>query len=95
MGILGGADRRCWHSDLAGGIDGHGMTKGDSMAHKSKAPSTVVPGTELGYIISMLKVASEYHLEAEVVLELCNTLRQAPDTRIDRAAFDALSEWDL
>ncbi len=43
----------------------------------------------------MLKVASEYHLEAEVVWELCDTLQQSPGMSIEDAAFDALCEWDL
>lgn len=57
--------------------------------------ATIPKKTELELIASMLEVASECGLEAEVVLELCNTFRQASDTTMARATMDAMVEWDL
>lgn len=51
--------------------------------------------SEFDAIRAMLEAAAEYHLEAEVVWELCDTLREIPDMSIEDAAFDALCEWDL
>lgn len=62
---------------------------------KPKAPSTVAPSTELEYIVSMLKAASEYNLESEVVSALCNIVRDDPHMCLEQATFWALAEWDL
>lgn len=67
------------------------------MAGEMTAPESVVlkKSSEFESIEAMLEAAAEYHLEAEVVWELCDRLRKIPDMRIEDAAFDALCEWDL
>lgn len=46
-------------------------------------------------IEALLEAASEYHLEAEVVWELCKALKEIPGISIEDAAFRAFCEWDL
>lgn len=69
------------------------------MKRKPKAPSTVAKSArgslELDQIEGMLKVASEYKLEAEVVWALCDTIKMDPDISLEDATFQALAEWDL
>lgn len=50
---------------------------------------------ELDYIDTMLKAASEYGLEAEVVWAFYDCVRQTPGIDIGQATFEALAEWDL
>lgn len=50
---------------------------------------------ELSWIEATLKAASEFGLEAEVVWEMCDTIRKAPDVSIEQAAIRAVAEWDL
>jgi len=50
---------------------------------------------ELRVIGSMLRVATEYRLETEVVWSFSQTLKANPKQEIGEAAGYALTEWDL
>jgi len=46
-------------------------------------------------IASMMEVAIEHGLEAEVVWTFYNILKSRPDTTIEEAVVESLSDWDL
>ena len=46
-------------------------------------------------IASMMDVAAEHGLEAEVVWTFYNILKSRPDATIEEAVVESLSEWDL
>lgn len=64
-----------------------------------RKPSTVEKpardSLELDQIEGMLKAASEYKLEAEVVWALCDIIKMDPDIALEDATFQALAELDL
>ena len=46
-------------------------------------------------IASMMEVAAEHGLEAEVVWTFYNILKSIPDVTIEEAVVESLSDWDL
>ncbi len=50
---------------------------------------------DLDAIGRVLEVASEYHLQAEVIWSAMNTIKAQPDLSIQDALAHGLLEWDL
>lgn len=50
---------------------------------------------EMEAIFNMLKRASEYHLEVEVVLALYLAVKSNPNRNLSEAIVIALGEWDV
>lgn len=46
-------------------------------------------------VSSMMDVATEHGLEAEVVWTFYSILKSRPDVTIEEAAVESLSDWDL
>lgn len=46
-------------------------------------------------VSSMMDVAAEHGLEAEVVWTFYSILKSRPDATVEEAVVESLSEWDL